>query len=100
MTRSEFLASSLGEPWAWDLARHLQRELFGRELPRVVLPADPSKRWVLKSIDRHPERAVWREVPDGPGGLVAAAGGALVLIAHFRAHRRMAGARRARDPLQ
>jgi hypothetical protein len=38
----------------------------------------------LELIERHPERAAWREVPDGPGGLVAAADGALVLMAHLR----------------
>jgi hypothetical protein len=52
--------------------------------PRVVVPADLSKRWVLEAIDTHPERAAWREVPDGPGGLVTAADGALVLMAHLR----------------
>jgi hypothetical protein len=88
--RAAFLAPLIGEPWAWqsrncwDFACHVQRELFGRALPRVAVPADPSKRWVLESIDRHPERAAWREVPDGPGGLVAAADGALVLMAHLR----------------
>jgi hypothetical protein len=30
------------------------------------------------------ERAAWREVPDRPGGLVRAADGALVLMAHLR----------------
>jgi hypothetical protein len=35
------------------------------------------------SIDRHPERAAWLEVPDDPGGLVTA-DGALVLMAHLR----------------
>jgi len=38
----------------------------------------------LESIERHPERAAWRQVPDAPGGLVAAADGALVLMAHLR----------------
>jgi hypothetical protein len=50
----------------WDFACHVQRELFGRDLPCVAVPADPSKRRVLESIDRHPERAAWCEVPDGP----------------------------------
>jgi len=68
----------------WDFACHVQRELFRRGLPRVAVPADLSKRWVLESIDRHPERAAWREVLDGPGGLVTAADGALVLMAHLR----------------
>jgi hypothetical protein len=89
MDRAAFLAPLIGEPWAWqsrncwDFACHVQRELFGRELPRVAVPADLSKRWVLQSIDKHPERATWREVPDGPGGPVTAADGALVLMAHF-----------------
>jgi hypothetical protein len=38
-----------GEPWVWqsrncwDFACHVKRELFGRELPRVAVPADLSK---------------------------------------------------------
>ena len=89
MTRSTFLNPLIGEPWAWqsrncwDFACHVQLELFGRALPRVAVPADLSKRWILESIERHPERAAWREVPDGSGGL-AAADGALVLMAHLR----------------
>jgi hypothetical protein len=39
-------------------ACHVDLELFGRELPHVGVPADLSKRRVLESIDRHPERAV------------------------------------------
>jgi hypothetical protein len=37
----------------------------------------------LESIDRHSERDAWREIPDGHG-LVTAADGALVLMAHLR----------------
>jgi hypothetical protein len=80
----------IGEPSAgqspncWDFACHVQRELFGRELPRVDVPADLSKRWILQSIERHAERAVWRKGPDVPGGLVTAADGALVLMAQLR----------------
>jgi hypothetical protein len=89
--RYEFLTPLIGQPWAWrsrncwDFACHVQEGLFGRELPRVAVPADLSKRWVLESIERHPERSAWREVPDGPGGLVSAADGALVLMARLRA---------------
>jgi hypothetical protein len=85
---SAFLAPLLGAQWAWqsrncwDFVCHVQRELFGRELPHVAVPAHFSKRWIQQSIERHAERAAWREVPDGPGGLVAAADGALVLMAH------------------
>jgi hypothetical protein len=90
VTRSEFLSPLIGQPWAWqarncwDFACHVERKLFGRTLPRVAVPADLSKRWVLESIERHPERSAWREVPRGPGGLVSAADGALVLMAHSR----------------
>ena len=61
-----------------------EKTFVGRSLPRVAVPADLSKRWILESIDRHLERAAWREVPEGRGGLVAAADGALVLMAHLR----------------
>ncbi|PDT77175.1 hypothetical protein [Bradyrhizobium sp. C9] len=90
MTRSEFLAPLIGEPWAWqtrncwDFACHVEKELFGRDLPHVSVPSGFSKRWVLESFEGHPERGLWREVPEGPGGLVVAADGALVLMAHLR----------------
>jgi hypothetical protein len=52
--------------------------------PRVAVPAELSRRWILGEIERRPERAAWREVADGPGGLVTATDGALVLMAHLR----------------
>ena len=76
LSRHKFFAPLIGEHWAWqsrncwDFACHVQRELFGRDLPHVAVL---SKRWTLQSIERHAERAAWREVPDGPGGLVTAA---------------------------
>ena len=90
MTRSEFLSPLIGEPWAWqsrncwDFAAHVQRELFGRALPDIAVPSDFSKRWVLGAFDAHPERQRWAEIGCGPGGLVTAADGALVLMAHLR----------------
>ena len=51
LSRHEFLASLIGEPWAWqssscwDFACHVQGKLFGRELPRVAVPLELSKRW-------------------------------------------------------
>jgi hypothetical protein len=48
------------------------------------VPSELSKRWILGEIERHSERARWREVQDGPGHLVTAADGALVLMAHLR----------------
>ena len=58
-------------------------ELFGRELLRVAVPSE-LKRWILGEIERHAERARWREVQDGLGGLVMAPDGALMLMAHLR----------------
>jgi len=90
VTRSEFLSPLIGEPWAWqsrncwDFACHVQRELLGRDLPDITVPGDFSKRWVLDEFAAHPERQRWIEVPDGPGGLVMAGDGALVLMAHLR----------------
>jgi hypothetical protein len=106
--RNRFLSSLIGEPWAWqssncwDFACHVERELFGRDLPHVAVPAEVSKRWILEAIDRHPERTAWRAVADGPGGLVTASDGALVLMAHLRfpAHIGVWLAPEARHPLQ
>jgi hypothetical protein len=81
---------STGKPWAWQSrncwgwACHVRGELFGRGLPRLAIPGDFSKRWILEAIERHPEGAAWREAPDGPGGLVKVEDGALVLMAHLR----------------
>ena len=88
--RASFLASLIGEPWAWaehncwQFAAAVQRELFGRVMPDVAVPTGFSRRWVLDEFAGHPERARWRQVEEGPGGLVLAADGALVLMAHVR----------------
>jgi hypothetical protein len=90
VTRSEFLSPLIGSPWAWqsqncwDFAAKIQRELFGRALPQVVVPADLSKRWVLETFETHPERGLWQEIEQGAHGLVSAPDGALVLMAHLR----------------
>jgi hypothetical protein len=87
--RAEFLSSLIGEAWAWqsrncwDFACHVERELFGRTLPRIAVPNDFSRRWAIDEFARHEERGRWREVPSGPGGLVTAADGALVLMARL-----------------
>lgn len=88
MNRSQFLAGQIGRPWAWrdrncwDFAVHVEREVFGRELPSVPVPSNLSKRWVLEAIEAHPERGMWQEVQQVPEGIVSAADGALVLMAH------------------
>jgi hypothetical protein len=88
--RADFLRPLIGEPWSWqfrncwDFASYGQRELFGRELPCIAVPDGFSRRWVLDEFARHEERGHWREIPQGPGGLVQAVDGALVLMAHLR----------------
>jgi len=90
IARSEFLAALIGNKWdwrnynCWNFAAHVELELFGRRLPAVSVPTDLSKRWVLEAFDGHPERAEWKEMPEGPGGLIAAQDGALCLMAHLR----------------
>jgi hypothetical protein len=57
-SRHEILNPLIGQPWVWqsrncwDFACHVERELFGRELPRVAVPAEQTKRWVLEAIER------------------------------------------------
>jgi hypothetical protein len=88
--RSDFLSSLIGVPWCWesgncwDFAVHVERQLFGRSLPKVWVPTELSKRWVLEAIEAHPERGLWDEVEPGGYGVVTAPDGALVLMAHLR----------------
>ena len=67
----------------WHLARHIQRELFGRELPSVDVPTDPGWVWMLQTISAHPERGRWRERAQ-PHGVIVAGDGALVLMARVQ----------------
>ena len=89
--RATTLSGLLGLPWranasgpdaydCWHLARHIQREIFGRDLPDIAVPADPSWRWMIGAIEKHPERRRWQESPQ-PNGLIKAADGSLVLMA-------------------
>ena len=89
--RSATLSGLLGLPWlanasgpnaydCWHLARHIQRELFGRDLPDITVPADPSWRWMIGTIETHPERKRWQESPQ-LNGLIKAVDGSLVLMA-------------------
>ena len=87
MDRSAYLTGLIGRPWSrerscWHLAAEVQMALFGRDLPSVTLPADPTWRWMIGTLAAHPERARWREVPPAPlPGLITAPDGALVAMA-------------------
>ena len=65
----------------WQFACHVERELFGRDLPSVDVPADPSWDWMLQTIAAHPEQANWLERPQG---LISVGDGALVLMARVQ----------------
>jgi hypothetical protein len=95
VTRNELLLSVIGKPWqanargpdAWDcfhLARHIERELAGRDIIDVEVPRDPSWAWMIDAIERHPDRKNWREIPVRAGGLVKAADLSIVLMARTR----------------
>lgn len=90
--RTSFLRSLIGLPWianakgpaafdCWHLAVHVERVLFGRALPEVKVPDDPTWAWLMERIETHPERAHWSPLPDRPMGLVSADDGAIVLMA-------------------
>lgn len=86
MDPAAYLRSLIGRPWSceascWHLAVEVERDLFGRDLPMVDIPAAPTWRWMMEAIEGHPERARWREVKPGPLGTVRAADGAIVLMA-------------------
>lgn len=85
MNRTAYLASLIGQSWeaagrCYGLARTVEADLFGRSLPEVSIPDDLSWKWMIDTIERHPERDHWREVPE-QGGIICAADGALVLMA-------------------
>ena len=91
MDRAAYLTGLLGQKWTrerscWHVAVEVQSALFGRTLPLVALPDDLTWRWMMETIDQHPERGHWREVPKpAMPGLINAPDGALVAMA--RAHR-------------
>lgn len=88
--RAQFVNSLTGLLWregaqgphefdCWGLQRHVQRELFGRELPAAgITPAQVNDlRTVVRAIESHPARAEWTEV-------AAPADGDLVTMAHHQ----------------
>lgn len=88
-SRATYLRSLIGRPWSndascWHLACEVERNLFGRCLPDVVVPTAPTWRWIIEAIDGHPERSRWQEVEPKYPGLITAADGALVLMASVR----------------
>lgn len=57
------------EAWdCWSLFRHVQKELFGRDLPRVVVPRGTPIAATSALLAEHPGRALWRQVPEPAHG--------------------------------
>lgn len=87
--RTDFLTSLLGQRWApertcWHVAALVQLRLFGRLLPHVEVPPDPSWDWMASTIASHPERDNWSAVPPRHAGLVTAADGALACLGSLK----------------
>lgn len=59
-----YIAGAMG-PDAFDcygLARHIQSEFFGRDLPIFQLPAEAGRFAIASAIAVHPERMRWSEI--------------------------------------
>lgn len=72
--RAAFVNSLIGRPYkvgaqgpevfdCWSLTRHVQRHLYGRELPAFQAPDDAGLQAIAGFIAGHPERRRWRPVP-------------------------------------
>lgn len=87
--RTAFLTSLLGQRWApertcWHVAALVELRLFGRVLPHVEVPPDPSWAWMIATIASHPERDKWQDVAPPLAGLVTAADGALACLGSLK----------------
>lgn len=85
MDRAAIINAVMGKPYqlgaqgpaAFDcyaLARHLERELFGRAMPAFEIPGQAGRVAIAAAIAIHPERSRWLE-------LAAPVDGALVTMA-------------------
>lgn len=90
--RATIITSIMGKPWqanakgpdafdCWHLCVWVQRALFDRDVPQVIVPEKPTWSWMIRAISDHPERKKWREVKPDTMGLITAKDGALVLMA-------------------
>lgn len=71
--RSKFINSLLGRPYerggqgpdtfdCYGLARYLQRELWGLDMPAFYMPGEAGRFTIAGAISAHPERKNWIEV--------------------------------------
>lgn len=77
-----FVERLLGRAWklgaqgpeaydCWSLLRHVEREVFGRVLPQVVLPEKTGPDRIAEILSSHPKRSLWRQAaaPSHGGGV-------------------------------
>jgi hypothetical protein len=85
VNRVELINAHIGTPYdlggrkpgsvdCYGSARHLQRVLFGRDMPDFAMPGEAGRTAIAAAITVHPERGRWREI-DAPvdGALVTMA---------------------------
>ncbi|MHB2265803.1 NlpC/P60 family protein [Aliihoeflea sp. PC F10.4] len=79
--RVSYLNGLIGKPYVagemgptrfdcYGLARQLQRDFWGRALPRFQLPGETGRFAVASAIAAHPERERWAETADPVDGAI------------------------------
>lgn len=61
-----YVSALQGRPWGieahcWDLVRQVQADLFGRELPPVLIPDKLTAPELVRAFHSHPERERWQQ---------------------------------------
>lgn len=96
MDRLAFIQSMIGKPWkanakgpdefdCWHMTKYVQEVLFNRTVPLVVVPDEPTWPWMIEQFTQHKELQNWVEHSySGFCSYVAAADGAIVLMARYR----------------
>lgn len=90
--RELFISELIGKPWqanakgpnafdCWHLAVYVERYLFGRIAPEVVVPEHPTWPWMISQFKSHPELANWVELLQPATGQLMVSDGAIVLMA-------------------
>lgn len=73
MNRSAIINAMMGAPYrlgaqgpdafdCYSVARQLQRDLFGRDMPAFDMPGNAGRMAIAAAIAEHPERGHWAEI--------------------------------------
>lgn len=68
MDPAAYVSALQGQPntverHCWEWVREIQRDLFGRDLPPVLIPDRLNARELVRAFHGHEERARWQQVP-------------------------------------